>query len=98
MQYELHIYPPNGIGGDVCGVLQSTQPFMSIQRGDILNPRTWNEHWSQIYTQTPECPHGFLLRVIGLEHQIVQMKDETITRHVIMVYTQAVDDVEESRP
>jgi hypothetical protein len=76
MQYELRIC--KGTSPDAIQVLKSSQPFMPVQRGDILHTGNWSSTtWNSVYEVTDECPHGVQLRVIGFEHQIIQMEDET---------------------
>lgn len=97
MLYELHIHRPNNKIDDAFCILKSETPFMAINAGDLLNPRSWMSGGSNIYDENPEFEFGTVLRVTSLEHIIIQLEDETITRHQIMIFTEGVEDLEESR-
>jgi hypothetical protein len=99
LKYMIDIYLPNNPGTDVTFHAESDKPFLPIQKGDLINPRTWNSHYSSsLRASTAETPYGIILRVTGVEHFIVQQEDESLSRHGIGVFTEAVSDVAESRP
>lgn len=84
VNYMLEIYPPNN-NLDPVALLQAKAPFGSISIGDLINPRDLSQEY-----------FGKLLRVINIEHFIWQIEDSHIG-HKIMVFTEAVDDTEETR-
>lgn len=98
IKYQLEIYRPNNSGYDSCCFMESDSPFLPIQKGDLINPRTWNSHYSNIYTEFPEFEYGIILRVTGFEHFIVQREDGFISSHKIGIFTEAISDIAESRP
>ena len=46
MKYELEIYLPGNSGYDAGAHIESDRPFLAIQRGDIINPRTFTAHYA----------------------------------------------------
>ena len=101
MTYALHIYLPGNSGYDVGATLESEEPFLPIQRGDVINPRTFNSHYASHArgdVDPEQFPHGIVLRVTGFEHFIVQNEENEITRHGIGIFTEAIHDVAETRP
>lgn len=93
-KYALEIYLPGNSGYDVAYTIESDHPFMPIAKGDFINPRTWPTHnYQQIDHE--QCPHGVLLRVTGLEHFITEVNG--VAKHKIGIFTEAIDDVAESR-
>lgn len=98
LEYRIEICSPDSKGGESCCVMDSDKPFASIQRGDIINPKTWNSHWSKIYKSDSKFKHGMVLRATGFEHQIIQGDDGKIAKHIIGVFTEPLDDLEENRP
>lgn len=96
MKYQLEIFPP-GNKYDTCCSMESDAPFMAIQKGDLINPRTWDPHWFQTLRDSFPTEHGAVLRVTGVEHLLTWTPDG-ITRHILQIYTEGLEDVEESRP
>jgi hypothetical protein len=90
MKYLLEVYKP-GSARDAVLLMQSSEPFMSIRPGDLLNPRTWDSR------RWPACQDlvGKLLTVVRVEHAIWEV-GETVA-HKLMVYTEAVADYREAR-
>jgi hypothetical protein len=98
MKYELEIYLPGGKGYDVVDLISSEAPFLPITRGDIINPKTLGAQATLNLAQVLErFRHGCVLRVTGIEHFIVQVEGR-VTRHRLGVFTEAIEDVDESRP
>lgn len=98
-RYAIEIYPPNNLGLDVTCRMESEEPFLPIQRGDLINPRTWSKHYYDQLQSYHPSQYGIVLRVIGIEHVIVQEPDgDGFIHHTLRIYTQAADDLEESRP
>lgn len=82
--YILEICAPNSIE-DVVQTFESTTPFLSISKGDLMNPRTWNNYNYQ----------GKILKVVGVEHII--WKNEKEVKHKICIFTEETNDSEKSR-
>ena len=98
-RYVLEIYLPDNPGSDSACLLDSDEPFLTIQKGDLINPRTWNSHYSgNLKASTDQKTYGIVLRVTGAEHFISQREDGTIIEHRIGIFTEAVEDVAENRP
>lgn len=84
IQYELEIYEPNS-ADDVWAVFDSSTPFMTISKGDILNPGTWPN------TQSPMK----VLRVINVEHLIWESGVKVTQK--LLVFTEEVAGTRELR-
>jgi hypothetical protein len=98
-KYRLEIYPPGNEGYDVVCHIESDEPFLPIQRGDLINPRTWNaQNSGNLQVSHGETEFGIVLRVTGIEHFIVQRDDNEFSQHKLGVFTEAVDDIAENRP
>ena len=96
-RYALEIYLPGNSGSDVACTIESDEPFLPIQRGDLINPRTWTSHYASNLASYRPSQYGILLRVIGIEHFIIQ-RDEGFSQHKLGIFTEAVDDLDTSRP
>jgi hypothetical protein len=97
-RYVLEIYLPGNRGYDVACYMESDEPFLPIQKGDIINPRTWTSHYSSnLRASYGKTKFGIVLRVSGIEHFIVQT-EEGFSQHKLGIFTEALDDVAESRP
>lgn len=97
MKYTLRIFKPNNRYDSLVD-LESDFLFLAINKGDLLNPLMWSsDKFPEVYERNSEFPNGFVFKVIGLEHKITQGTDGKISEHLIEVYTEAVDDLEESR-
>lgn len=95
-KYALEIYSP-GCWDDVLCSVESDTPFLPIQKGDVINPRTWSSHYSaKLKDAYEEREFGVVLKVVGIEHFIVEYKDD-FTQHKLGVFTTVLDDVKESR-
>lgn len=95
-KYALEVYAPGSRSLDVVCTIESDEPFLPIHVGDLLNPRTWDSHYCSAVNSQPS-KFGIVLRVIGIEHYIFQ-KDEGFSQHKLGIFTEALDDVAESRP
>jgi len=84
IQYEIEIYEPNS-ADDVWAVFDSSTPFMTISKGDILNPGTWSN------SQSPMK----VLRVINVEH-VIWESGAKVT-HKLLVFTEEVEGTRELR-
>ena len=73
--YKVEIYYPKS-RKDIFHTFESSDPFMAIGKGDLLDPSEWAGTWSAIR----------LLRVIEVLH-VLREKDEQI-EHKAMVYTE----------
>ena len=96
--YTVEIYLPGNHGYDVACSLESDRPFLTIEKGDLINPRAWNSHYAQNCSADEHPPYGAVLRVTGIEHFLFQADDGSLTGHKIGVFTEALSDVAESRP
>lgn len=99
-RYALEIYLPQNPGSDTACTIEADEPFLPIQRGDLINPRTWTSHYFNNLRGSldeGEYPYGVLLRVTGVEHFLIQ-REEGFSQHRLGVFTEAVSDTAESRP
>lgn len=85
--YMLEIYRPGSMY-DVLVYLGSDTPFMTIQTGDIINPRTLENVVEQLSPRT-------VLRVLGVEHMI--WEGQGIMKHKLCVFTSEAPDSAEER-
>src|ERR1700722_8751310 len=99
-KYKLQIYFPGSLETALL-VLESDTPFMAISKGDFLNPRFWSSHANDLLNQeTKHLRYGAVLRCVGVEHFIVEGmdgKEGTAVCHVFNVFTEALEDLAESR-
>lgn len=95
-QYAYEIYGPSDCGADIVGYIESDEPLLPIQRGDLLNPRTWDPHYAEIAYQSGGFKYGTILRVTGFEHFILESAGHV--KHKVGVFTEAVEDLAENRP
>lgn len=84
MSYILELYSP-GSGYDVCVSYETSTPFLTIQAGDIINPRVWEG------VGTP----GNVLRVVNIEHVI--WEGDGRIKHKLCIFTEEVKDTEQVR-
>jgi hypothetical protein len=99
-KYALEIYRPGNRGDDVACTIESDEPFLLIQKGDLINPRTWTSHYYNNLFSLSDLsgrPHGVVLRVTGIEHFLVQT-EQGFSQHKLGVFTEAVDDTDKARP
>jgi hypothetical protein len=97
MRYRLFIYKPGG-KKTVAHTLESDSPFLAINKGDLLNPRCWGEQAStNLAEDKAQFRYGIMLQVTGLEHFIVE-SDGKVVSHGMGVFTEALEDIAESRP
>lgn len=82
-RYQLEIYEPGG-ARDVRVFFESDTPFQSFQKGDLINPRTWDGDYD-----------GHVLGVVSVEHIIWNSREGV--KHKLCVFTEKVEDTAESR-
>jgi hypothetical protein len=98
-KYAIEIYPPGNKGYDTTCLIESNEPFLTISRGDIINPRTWTQHYNDtLYTLYERGQHGIVLKVTGIEHVIIQTDDDDFSQHRLLIFTEALPDIADSRP
>lgn len=97
-KYALEFYLPGSRGSDVVCTIESDVPFLPLQVGDLVNPRAWTTHYHQSINSDQSSKFGVLLRVVGFEHFLFMEEEHGLRGHKIGVFTQAVDDIAESRP
>ncbi len=86
-KYRLEVYGPGSLK-DVWASVDSDEPFLSIQAGDILNNFTGQEFGEGTKHILPNFNDpASELRVTQLEHVIWLSGDGTL-RHKIMAYTE----------
>jgi hypothetical protein len=95
-RYALEIYLPGNSGRDVTCLIESDEPFLPIQKGDVINPRSWTHHYFETLQSYHPSEFGVLLKVTGVEHFIFQREDG-FSQHKLGIFSVAVDDLEESR-
>src|SRR5689334_9350498 len=95
--YAIDIYLPGNPGTDIACTIESDLPFLPIQKGDLINPRTWTTHYFELHKSYHESKYGIVLRVTGVEHFIHQ-GESGFRQHRIGVFTEALDDLAASRP
>jgi hypothetical protein len=83
-KYILEIYYP-GSSGNVWVYFQSETPFLSISKGDIINPGMF-----------PDADADTMLRVTSVEH-IVWSAGTHESKHKICVYTENIEDNYDAR-
>ncbi len=83
-EYTLEIYN-HGSASDVWVSFTSSSPFMTISKGDILNPSIWPESKSPMK----------VLQVVAVEHLVWEV--EGTVKHKIMVFTEEVEGTRELR-
>lgn len=98
-RYALEIYPPGNSGRDVACFVESDSPLLAIHAGDLIGPGSWDSHWVEALRtfRGDFPPHGILLRVSGVLHMIIA-RDNGVTQHKLGVFTEALDDIDASRP
>jgi hypothetical protein len=82
--FTLEIYEP-GSADDIWIVFESSTPFMSINRGDILNPAFFSN------SQSPMK----VLRVINVEHILWEVDGNVMQK--ILIFTEEVEGTRELR-
>lgn len=95
-RYALEIYLPDNCGVDVACTVESDEPFLSIQKGDLINPRCWMHHYYENLNSSRPSEFGIRLKVIGVEHFIIQT-DHGFTQHKLGIFSTAVPDLEKAR-
>jgi len=81
-EYILEIFEPNS-ANDCLITFKSSNPFMTISPGDLLNPYAWDLGIKN------------LLKVVNVEHIIWISGDEV--KHKIEVFTKEVPDARETK-
>jgi hypothetical protein len=97
-KYTLEIYSPGSRGSDVTCTIESDEPFMPLQVGDLINPRAWTTDCHHLVNSNNPSKYGVLLKVIGVEHFIFMEDEHGFVGHKLGVFTAAVDDIEDARP
>lgn len=77
MKYTVEIYFP-GSSSEVLVSFDASTPFISINKGDILNPTFFST-----YDKSPEK----VLKVINIEHIIWQHEGSTEPTQKILIFT-----------
>lgn len=86
-RYILEVYQPGSMY-DALVVVESDMPFMTIQMGDIINPRSFE---NVVDFLSP----GTVLRVVGVEHVI--WEGQGVAKHKLCVFTKEAPDTAEER-
>lgn len=86
-KYQIEIYLP-GSKLDVLMSFESKEPFMSINKGEILNPAFFPS-----YENNPDK----LLKVTQVEHILWQHNEQEDPTQKILIYTEEVDNKIESK-
>lgn len=84
MKYILEVYEPGSMD-DVWVTFETSQPFVSISAGDIINPGLWEN------SQSPMK----VLRAVTVEHILWEI--DGATKQKVMVFTEEVDGTRELR-
>jgi hypothetical protein len=90
MKYVVEIYHP-GNPSNVLASFASSGPFLAIQAGDVLNPRTWG-HSARGDLDKLE---GRVLMVVSVDHLLWE-NAEAVT-HKTLLYTVAFEDTDHFR-
>lgn len=92
-KYALEICQPDKDGYSTACVIESDDPFLAIQKGDILNPMSWNLYCADsIEAETQHFDYGVVLQVTGVEHSLVQRENGSISQHKITIFTLPVEN------
>jgi len=86
IKYILEIYEPDSVK-DLWVDFEASEPFLSINKGDILNPGIWPD------SQSPMK----VLKVVNVEHLIFESKTDNCIVHKLMVFTKEVEGTKELR-
>ena len=78
-KYTVEIYYP-GSSANVWVVFRSTSPFLSISKGDIINPGFF-----------PDANADSMLRVTSIEHIIWSSGDHE-SKHKVCIYTENIEN------
>ncbi len=82
--FDIEIYEPNTTS-DVLFTAESDQPFSSISKGDLINPRLF-----------PNFDYnGQILKVRNIEHMVWETAG--VVKHKICIFTEPVEDSPETR-
>ncbi|MCU0678460.1 MAG: hypothetical protein MUF19_02650 [Candidatus Pacebacteria bacterium] len=77
MRYILEIYFPNSTT-DVLVEFESLSPFISMSKGDLLNPAFFSN-----YTRNPEN----ILRIVNVEHIIWKHEGDEFVSQKTLIFT-----------
>lgn len=77
--YQLEIYQPGSVE-DVAAYVESDKPFLTVSKGDLLNP----------VDSAAEANSDGILRVVGMEH--ILWKSGADVRHKLCVFTENVEN------
>ncbi|HEY0656819.1 MAG TPA: hypothetical protein VGD05_00005 [Pyrinomonadaceae bacterium] len=92
-KYALKIYQSGKDGYVRVCSMESDDPFLAIQKGDFINPSTWNIYClDSLEAEYRESNYGIALKVTGLEHSLVQKEDGNISQHKLNIFTRLVEN------
>ena len=93
LKYALEIHQLDQENFLTTCTLESDDPFLAIQKGDIINPSTWNLYClDNLEAEYRESNYGVVLRVTGIEHSLIQRENGSISQHKISVFTVPVEN------
>jgi hypothetical protein len=93
-KYALEVFQLNQNNFINACSMESDEPFLSFHAGDFLNPSTWNLYcFDNVESEKTEASaYGVVLKVMGIEHSLVQKENGTISQHKISIYTVPVEN------
>lgn len=92
-KYALEICQLDRQGFITTCAIESDAPFLAIQKGDIINPSTWNLYClDNLEAEFRESSFGVVLKVTGIEHAFIQKENGSISQHKITVFTVPVEN------
>jgi hypothetical protein len=87
MKYSLEIYSPNSTL-DVIATFEADSPFISIEKGHILNPAFFSSY---------DNSRRMTLQVINVEHIIWQHEGSKQPTQKVCIFTKEIDNNPEVR-
>lgn len=92
-KYSIEIMQPNETSGDIICHIDSNEQFLTINKGDIINPRAWDSHYLDLLrSSVGHDTINYLLRVTGIEHMIFFEESKGFNCHKIRIYTESLPD------
>lgn len=92
-KYALEIQQPDDHGYSAVCLMESDEPFLSINKGDFLNPLTWNLYcYDSLETEDNEPKFGTVLKVLGIEHSFVQRENGEVKQHKLVIFAEPVEN------